>query len=180
VEAGMKHLLAFSMLTAVILATPLRADDKENETPPKVYSDLLACKGISDEALRLACFDTASASFETAREKREVVMLDRTAIRKTKRSLFGFTLPKLPFFDGDDDDEKDEPLSEIVTTIESARDIGLGKWQFTLAEGGTWQSTEAFGGFLKEGLSIKIKRGIAGGYMMQIGKGPLTRVKRVN
>jgi hypothetical protein len=56
----------------------------------------------------------------------------------------------------------------------------MGKWQFTLPEGGTWQSTEALTSIPREGQAMMIKRGIAGGYMLKIGKGPLRRVKRID
>jgi hypothetical protein len=93
--------------------------------------------------------------------------------------LFGFTLPNLPFFDGDDSADEEE-IKEIKTTFETVRDLGLGKWQFTVPEGGTWQSTEALTSVPREGQAITIKKGIAGGYMLKIGNGPLRRVKRVN
>lgn len=160
----------------LLLASPVLADD---EAPPKAYLDLLACREIADSTARLACFDKASAELERARGAKEVVLLDRADVRKTRRSLFGFTLPNLPFFDGDDSADEEE-IKEIKTTFETVRDLGLGKWQFTIPEGGTWQSTEALTSVPREGQAITIKKGIAGGYMLKIGNGPLRRVKRVN
>jgi hypothetical protein len=160
---------------ALLMATSVHADD---ESPPKTYIDLLACRSIDDATARLACFDKSSADLEKAREAKEVVLLDRADVRKTRRSLFGFTLPKLPFFGGDD--SADEEVKEIQTTFETVRELGLGKWQFTIPDGGTWQTTEALTTYPKEGQAITIKRGIAGGYMLKIGNGPLRRVKRVN
>lgn len=169
--------LALFAFPAVLMASlPAHADD---EAPPKAYTDLLACRSIEDTAARLACFDRSSSEFEKARLAKEVVLLDRSDVRKTRRSLFGFSLPDLPFFDGDDSAEEEE-LKEIKTTLESVRELGLGKWQFTIPDGGTWQTTEALTTFLREGLSITIKKGVAGGYMMKVGNGPLRRVKRVD
>lgn len=165
-----------ALSTAILLAQPAVADD---EAPPKTYTDLLACRSIADGAARLACFDKSSAELEKAREAKEVVLLDRADVRKTRRSLFGFTLPDLPFFDGDDSAEEEE-LKEIQTEFESVRDLGLGKWQFTIPDGGTWQTTEALTFVPREGQAITLKKGIAGGYMLKIGNGPLRRVKRVN
>lgn len=161
---------------ALLMATSVQAED---EAPPKTYVDLLACRSIEDANARLACFDKSSADLEKAREAKEVVLLDRADVRKTRRSLFGFTLPNLPFFDGDDSADEEE-IKEIKTTFETVRDLGLGKWQFTVPEGGTWQTTEALTTYPKEGQAITIKKGIAGGYMLKIGNGPLRRVKRVN
>ena len=161
---------------AILMAASVQA---ENELPPKSYTDLMACRSIEDASARLVCFDKSSADLDKAREAKEVVLLDRADVRKTRRSLFGFTLPNLPFFDGDDSAD-DEEIKEIKTTFETVRDLGLGKWQFTIPEGGTWQSTEALTSVPREGQTILIKKGIAGGYMLKIGNGPLRRVKRVN
>lgn len=167
-------ILAFLIVAGV--ASPAYADD---EAPPKTYTDLLACQSVADSVARLACFDKASTELEKARTAKEVVLLDRADVRKTRRSLFGFSLPDLPFFDGDDSAEEEE-LKEIQTTFETVRELGLGKWQFTIPDGGTWQTTEALTSYPKEGQAITIKKGIAGGYMLKIGNGPLRRVKRVN
>ncbi|RDV07699.1 hypothetical protein DXH95_10360 [Sphingorhabdus pulchriflava] len=161
---------------AILMAASAQA---ENEAPPKSYTDLMACRSIEDASARLVCFDKSSADLDKAREAKEVVLLDRADVRKTRRSLFGFTLPNLPFFDGDDSADEEE-IKEIKTTFETVRDLGLGKWQFTIPEGGTWQSTEALTSVPREGQAILIKKGIAGGYMLKIGNGPLRRVKRVN
>lgn len=170
------RLALFAVPCLLLSALPAKADD---EAPPKAYTDLLACQAIADAAARLACFDASSSDLEKARLAKEVVLLDRADVRKTRRSLFGFSLPDLPFFDGDDSAEEDE-LKEIQTTFESVRELGLGKWQFTIPDGGTWQTTEAVTTFLREGQNVTIKKGIAGGYMMKIGNGPLRRVKRVD
>jgi hypothetical protein len=170
----MRHYL-FAISAMLLAATSAHAKD---EKPPKVYDDLVACRAIAGDAERLACFDKAATEMETARAEKQLVVLDRSAVQKTRRSLFGFSLPDLPFFDGDDSDE--EEVKEIVTTFATVRELGMGKWQFTVPDGGTWQSTEALTSIPKVGQSITIKKGIAGGYMLKIGNGPLRRVKRVD
>lgn len=172
----MMRFAQLALPATLLIASPLLAED---EAPPKAYTDLLACREIAESTARLACFDKSSADLEKAREAKEVVLLDRADVRKTRRSLFGFSLPDLPFFDGDDSAEEEE-LKEIQTTFETVRELGLGKWQFTIPDGGTWQTTEALTTVPREGQAIAIKKGIAGGYMLKIGNGPLRRVKRVN
>jgi hypothetical protein len=169
----LKLALAFAAFT---LASGASAKD---DAPPKTYTDMLACRSLTDDAARLACFDKAATDMELAREAKQLVLLDKSDVRKTRRSLFGFSIPNLPIF-GDNDDSNEEPIKEIETTFQTVRERGMGKWQFTVPEGGTWQTTESISQFPKPGQSIVIKRGIAGGYMLKIGKGPLRRVKRVD
>jgi hypothetical protein len=173
--------LCISAALLMLMATPAQADDDAPEAPPKAYTDLVACRAISDADQRLACFDSASATMEQAREAKEIVLLDRAAVKKTRKSLFGFSLPKLPFFGGDDDDEEEEDkITEITSTIQSAQSVGYGKWLFTIPDGGTWQSTEALAFEPREGQAVTIKKSLGGGYMVRIGKGPMKAVKRVN
>ncbi|MFZ1564296.1 hypothetical protein [Sphingorhabdus sp.] len=167
------------LIIATVIATPVVAKNtKPAEVPPAVEA-LRACSSIAEQDQRLACYDDASAKLLAAQSSGELVMLDKPAVKKARRSLFGFSLPDLPFFDGDDSD-KEEPVDEITSTFASFRALGMGKWQFTLPEGGTWQSTEALTSIPREGQAMMIKRGIAGGYMLKIGKGPLRRVKRID
>lgn len=167
------------MILAALAAAPAIAKDSKPAEPPAVLEALRACGTIADQGERLACYDGASAKLLAAQSSGELVMLDKPAVKKARRSLFGFSIPDLPFFDGDYSDEE-EPVDEITSTFASVRELGMGKWQFTLPEGGTWQSTEALTTVPREGQAMTIKRGIAGGYMLKIGNGPLRRVKRVN
>lgn len=167
------------MILAALAAAPATAKDSNPAAPPAALEALRACGTITDQGERLACYDSASAKLLAAQSSGELVMLDKPAVKKARRSLFGFSIPDLPFFDGDDSDEE-EPVDEITSTFASVRELGMGKWQFTLPEGGTWQSTEALTTVPREGQAMTIKRGIAGGYMLKIGNGPLRRVKRVN
>lgn len=164
------------LATLALLATPAFAQDSGSVAVPKLYQDLVQCREISDSAERLACFDAASAKMEQATAAKDIVILDRAEVRKTKRSLFGFFLPKLPFFDDDDKDE----FTMIESSFASVTSIGYGKYQFDVPDGGTWQTTEPMRGVIREGQKMKIKQGAVGGFLMQIGNGGYVRVKRVS
>lgn len=163
-------------ICAALISAPAIAKDDDDVAKPQVYLELVNCKGIADSAARLACFDAASAKMEQAAEAKDIVILDRAEVRKTKRSLFGFLLPKLPFFD----DDKEDEFTNIETTFSSITPIGYGKYQFQIPDGGTWETTEPAKGNLREGQKVKIKRGSVGGFLMQIGSGGYVRVKRVS
>jgi hypothetical protein len=172
----MKLRATYILLLAFIAATPTVAKDDDDVARPQVYIDLVQCKDIADGAARLACYDAASAKMQQAAEAKDIVILDRAEVRKTKRSLFGFLLPKLPFFDEQEQDE----FTTIETTFASVTPIGYGKYQFAIPEGGIWETTETTQASLREGRKIKIKRGSVGGFLMQIGSGGYVRVKRVS
>jgi hypothetical protein len=167
-------IISILLLTTTAAYSAVATDD--DVARPQVYLDLVQCKDVADGAARLACYDAATAKMQQAADAKDIVILDRAEVRKTKRSLFGFLLPKLPFFE---DDEKEE-FTKIESTFASVTPIGYGKYQFQIPDGGTWETTEPAKGILREGQKVKIKRGSVGGFLMQIGSGGYVRVKRVS
>ena len=166
-------------LTYVVLVAALCAPAYAAEVNrPKVYSDIVACRAISDAAARLECFDAAATALETATENRQVVMLDQSEVRKTKRSLFGFSLPKIPFF-GESDEEQEEEFKEIEGELANVQALPYGKYQFTVKDAGTWQTTQGISSILKNGKKFKIKRAAMGSFMLVMNNTGI-RVKRVN
>jgi hypothetical protein len=147
---------------------------------PQLLQALGQCRQMTDSAARLACYDQAAAALEQAVASKEVVVLDRDEVRKTRRSLFGFSLPQLPFFGGDEGD-KEEEASEITTSIRSARSLGYGKWQIVLEDGAVWQTTESSHNAQHPaaGLPIRIKKGPLGSYMINVAGQRGIRAKRV-
>ena len=130
---------------------------------------LSACRAVSDPAQRLACFDKASANLVAATTSGEVSIVDRGQLRQARRSLFGFGMPKLPFFSGDK--SADEDSDELKTTVRAARAIGNGKFRITVADGNAvWETTESYTNFddPEPGQEVVIKRGPLGSYMLRI------------
>src|SRR5690606_8398267 len=124
-----------------------------------------------------------SAALDAADAKNEIAVLDREAVRETRRSLFGFSLPRLPFLGGgrDEGEEKDEGLQSIEATIKSARSLGYGKWQIELDSGAQWATTETVAGRAPSaGKAIEIKRGAIGSYFGKIEGGRAVRMTRVD
>ncbi len=169
--------LTYAVLIAGLCASSAHAAET-TVNRPKVYSDIVACRALADAAARLECFDAASKSLEEATESRQVVLLDQGEVRKTKRSLFGFSLPKIPFF-GESDAEQDEEFKQVEGELEAIQALGNGRYQFTVKDAGTWQTTETSWSILKNGQKFKIKRGAVGSYMLVVNNSGI-RVKRVN
>jgi len=153
---------AFIVLIALALAAPAVAA----EEPPAAIKALGACRAIADNAQRLACYDREAGALVQSVESKETVVLDKQEVRKTKRSLFGFALPKLPFFDNDKDEKEDE-FTQIEEPIKTVRSIGYGRFRFTLGDGATWETTEGLNAFPKPGQKVLIKKGLMGSYFIR-------------
>jgi hypothetical protein len=143
---------------------------------------LFACRTEADPAKRLACYDKAAETLDTAAERRDIVVVDRAEAQKTRRSLFGFAIPSLKIFDSDRS-EKSSPADpeedQISTTIRSARQDADGYWILTMEDGAVWHQT---GGTLfvrpKAGGVATIRRAALGSYFLRIGSGPGVKARR--
>lgn len=145
--------------------------------PPKIFTDVVQCRTITDAAARLACFDQAVGALAAAQQSKELYIADKEAMREARKGLFGFNLPNMKIF-SDDDMEKD--VSQIETTISSAS-MGQKGFIFTLADGARWAQTD--GSYLdrpKPGTKIRIKRAALGSYFGTVGNQPGVRVERIN
>lgn len=169
--------LTYAILLAVICAPSVYAAEKE-AVRPKVYTDIVACRSITDAAARLQCFDTATQALETATANKQVVMLDQGEVRMAKKSLFGFALPNIPFF-GESAEDQANDFKEIEGALANVQALAYGQYQFTVDGAGTWQTTEGTLAFLKNGKKFKIKRAAMGSFMLVLDNKGI-RVKRVN
>ncbi|MEW9854156.1 hypothetical protein [Novosphingobium sp. M1R2S20] len=113
----------------------------------------------------------------------EVVILDKGAVKETRKSLFGFSLPRLPFLERGAKEQgpgEEDGFDQIEATIASVRSIGYGKWEITLENGAKWSTTEAFRGpDPRAGKTLTIRRAALGSYIAKIGAARAVRVKRV-
>jgi hypothetical protein len=163
-------------LVALGLAAPVTAADE----PPAAIKALGACRTIGDNAQRLACYDREAEALVRSVERNETVVLDKQEVRKTKRSLFGFSLPKLPFFGGDRDPDQEAPeFTQIETPIKTVRNIGYGKFRFTVDDGALWETTEGINAFPKPGEKVVIKKGLMGSYFIRFEGARSVKGRRV-
>ena len=171
-----KQILVMAVPLAVV-ATPAAAADPP-DPPAAAVASVLDCRKLADSAARLRCFDSTSTALADAVAKGDVVALDRGAIARERRSLFGFPLPRIGLFSSDDDQSK----SRLEASSRSARPIAGGKWLITLDTGARWQTTEPSYGQPPpaSGQKVEIRSGAIGGYMMSIDGGILRRAKRLD
>ncbi|HEX8382052.1 MAG TPA: hypothetical protein VF592_01620 [Sphingomonas sp.] len=138
------------------------------------------CRNIVESSARLSCFDAAAAGLDAAVRSREVTVLDRESVRKTRRSLFGFALPRIELFGGREGDDRDEAeFTEINTTVRRVIPVGYGKYDLVLEDGARWSTTEALGLPPRDGVAIRIRKASLGSYFLSIGRQRTVRGKRV-
>lgn len=158
-----------------MLATPAAADQGDTFKQPAVLKAVLDCRAIADSTTRLACFDRSAEALETATTSKEVLVVDRATARKTKRGLFGLSLPKLKLF-GDGDDEE---VDQIETTIASTYTSKDGSTVFVLEDGARWKQTDGRDTFAKSGQPITVRKGALGSFFARVNGQPGVRVVRV-
>lgn len=100
---------------------------------------LRSCRAIAGPAEKAACYDAKAGALLGAIEAGDVRLVDREEVRKTRRQLFGLTLPETELLKPDARDEAAESSDLFETTIASGRQTGPGTWRFTTVEGATWE-----------------------------------------
>ena len=175
----MNKLLPLCAVAALAaLSVPAVANDPPKQSP--LVSALGTCRAITDAGERLACYDKQAGALLDATSKGDVAVVDKAEVRKARKSLFGFAMPKIPFFSGDD--TADVPTETLESTIKSANGIGYGKFRMVIAEGNAvWETTESYGTMREPrvGDKIVIKRGPLGSYMLRIGSNRGVKGRRV-
>ena len=172
-----RYLTIFGLL----LAVPALG---QTPTPPmaKPVAALQACRTIADPVARVACYDRAVDTLNTATAAGDVVIVERTEVRKARKGLFGFTLPRIGFLTGKPDNAEDvADEAELETTITASRSVGYGKWRFTVEGGATWETVEASSAFRDPtpGRKVTLTKGILGAYYAKVAGGRRVQAKRI-
>ena len=173
----MRRSIAAAAATAVLFATPgSAAVQRADAQPPAQLQRLLGCRSIADSVERLACFDRESSSTEAAVQQGDLVAVDREKVRQTKRSLFGFSVPDLGLFGGDDKDE----VKEIEGVI-AAVGMGHDGYRVRLQDGSRWAQTDGKRIALEPrvGDKVVIRRGALGSFIMRVAGQSGVKVERL-
>lgn len=166
---------------ATALAVAGGAAEAQETERPAVLRQLFECRRIAGVAERAACYDGRVDALERAERARDLVVVDREQVRRTRRSLFGFNLPRLRLF-GRDDDSRDEPeFRELNTAIKSASRAG-GGWSFTLEDDARWVQADnlELAREPRPGQRIRIRQGALGSFLANVDGQVAIRVRRVN
>lgn len=169
---------ATSIAVAIALA-PTAVAAQNGRARPEILANLTNCRALTNDAERLRCFDRNIATLDDAERKQEVVVLDRAEINRTRRSLFGLTLPSLKLFGNGDRSTPD--FTTIDTTLKSAQ-RGQSGWIFVLEDGARWIQTDSsdLARLPTQGDHIRIRKAAMGSFLANIEKQVAIRVRRIN
>lgn len=175
-----RHVLAASLIlgSPAVAGQHLPATDAQQST---ALDAVLNCRSITGAAERLACFDRNIDALQSATAKRDIVVVDREVVRKTRRSLFGFNLPGGTIFDPGNGKASApaEEEREINATIRSARLGADGYWVVVLDDGAVWHQTDGTLAVApKPNTAVVIRRATLGSYFMRIGSQPGVKARR--
>ena len=162
---------------AAICAAPASAQQRASERP-QALARVLDCRSIQSPEERLACFDREVAAMQAAEASRELVVVDRQQLRRTRRSLFGLALPSLGLFGDDNQDE--ETVSQVEGVIRSVSQTPYSKYVFTLQDGARWVQIDSreLGIEPRAGDAIRIRRAAMGSYLANVRGQVAIRVRR--
>jgi hypothetical protein len=167
------------IVAALFAAEPIAAKDKAAPSPLVTAID--RCRQIADPTQRLACYDSAAGALVQAANTGAVAVVDQNEIRQARHSLFGFTLPKIPFFAGDS--TADEAQRQLDSTITSVRPLSNGYYRIVIADNNAvWETTESNISFdpPRPGQKISILRQPLGSYFLRINGQVGVRGRRVS
>jgi hypothetical protein len=166
-------------LCLLAFVSPVLAQSPATKRPPALKR-LVDCRSIAAQLERLACYDKEVAAMDAAEARRDLVVMDREQVKKTRRTLFGLTLPNLGIL-GDDSDSDEEGTGRLDTTIKAATQNPAGKWILTLQDGGVWAQVDSRALQIdpRPGHDIKIRRAALGSYLANVKGQTAIRVQRV-
>jgi len=172
------------MFAALLLAgAPAALSAQRQAAPPRpdLFEALVRCRAIAEAAPRLQCFDTATANFEAAAARRDIVVIDRAQVREGRRRLFGLALPRIPIFGSDDDEEDEDRVTTLEGVVASVGQNGDGQWIITLREGGVWAQADGRPIAIapRPGHRVVINRAAMGSFMMRVNNQPGVRARRL-
>lgn len=175
-RCGYKVLLVGCALTSLLGADGAAARAKDPPLP-LALRQLSECRAIADDTQRLACFDREVTALEGQIQAKQVAIVDRADVQKTRRTLFGIPLPSIKLFANDDEPQ----IKEINAMIRSVGRDADGRLQFTLDDGAVWNQTDDLPvyGAVKAGQKVTLKRGAFGSFFADFEKAASVRAKRV-
>lgn len=153
-----------------VIATPAIAQEKQ--ASPSYVDEMRRCASISNDDARLACFDAASAELVADFDSGEVRLVRTEEVEKTRRGVFGFSIPSIRLFGGRDDEGDDvQPLDKMTSTITRVWRYGDDDYRIQIEEGDAiWEMTNTPSRFRepKVGDSVELEKAAMQSYWVRV------------
>ncbi|NEX91477.1 hypothetical protein [Caulobacter sp. 17J65-9] len=177
---------ANTKIMALAASAALLAGAARAEAPAPARADVLqklsACRGLAEDAARLACFDAATAAMDAAEKKGDLVVMDRGQIREAKRQAFGLELGgAFRIFDrASADGGKSEEIDEVTLTVARASRDREGHWVLTATDGQVWRQIdgERVNEAPKQGSKMEIRKASLGSFFLKVDGQRAIRARR--
>lgn len=163
---------AFIASFAFLVPAAAHAQDSATEQVQRV----VACRGIADDAERLACYDREAGVLGEAIETDEVVIVSKEQAKAAQRDLFGFSTPNFAGLLG-----KDEEVDEIELTIRRAQYNNFDKLVIEGEDGSVWLQIDdrRVGSAPKSGTEVLVERATLGSFELKIPGRRSMKVRRL-
>lgn len=165
----------------IALGAPLAA-----ARSPAPMDPVYACRNISEDAERLACFDGAVADLFQKQQAGQIQTIDTADIEKLERESFGFSMPSLPalFARSGSPETERSGVSEVTEPVRSARLQPVSqKAIVTLENGQVWEqidTTRVNASALRRASEARIRRAALGSFMLSVDGSPAFRARRIS
>jgi len=171
-----KNIPSFVLMIAILTMMSGTANAQKIDEKPVILTDLAQCQTVSEAEERLRCYDKTVAALIQAEADDELVVVDKEQVEEARRGVFGLRIPRIKLFGSDNG------LTEIQTTISSARRGPRGKWSLVLANGSRWQQigNKRLARYPREGFKIRIRAASMNSFFANIEGQTAIKVKRVN
>ncbi|MEM6858136.1 MAG: hypothetical protein AAF559_09715 [Pseudomonadota bacterium] len=172
---------AGAVAAALLWTIPGTAQEQAPNAGPDFLEQLKVCQTKTNDSERLACFDQAVGNIVAANEAGEVQIIDQDDVRRTKRELFGLSVPDIDILKTDDEEEDKKAKEELETVITSASYQSRKKIRFTTQEGAVWEITGAPSRLrtIEAGDRVVFKKASMGTFFIRINGQVGVRGKRI-
>lgn len=181
-RTNLRRMSPVTLAGLCILSLPTATAAQEGQSTNSHIEAIKACQSETDSNARLACFDAAAASIVGATEAGDLRIVNRDEVRKTRRKLFGFSLPDLGIFGkSDDEDEEKDEIHELETTLAGVSGSHSTGYFLRTEEGAVWQIDDVPRRLLEPrvGDKLLIKSGALSAYFIRINGQGGVKARRV-
>lgn len=127
------------LCASMVLSIPAAAQTGSDAS--KTLDALAECQKLPTDPARLACFESSAREIAAARKSGKLLALDRDVVIGRKRQRFGLAdAGQSPLGGGKAD--RDIMVTEVHTTITTAKPAGYARFTLQLANNTVWETIE--------------------------------------